>query len=45
MDPAQPMAAADQTLMERAFQKLLEAEPDLAAVEAGGTGREESGVD
>jgi hypothetical protein len=39
------MAAADQTLMERAFQKLLEAEPDLAAVEAGGTGREESGVD
>jgi hypothetical protein len=38
------MAAADQTLMERPFQKLLEAEPDLAAGQAGGTGREESAV-
>lgn len=39
VDPAQPMATVDQMLMESApdFQKLLEAEPDLAAGEAGGT--------
>ncbi|RLM99948.1 hypothetical protein C2845_PM06G00240 [Panicum miliaceum] len=30
------MAMADQTLMGRAFQKLLEAQPDLAPGEAGG---------
>jgi hypothetical protein len=30
------MAMGDQTLMGRAFQKLLEAQPDLAPGEAGG---------
>jgi len=40
VDPAQPMATPDQTLMGQAFQKLLEAQPDLAPGEAGGGGRQ-----
>jgi hypothetical protein len=35
------MATADQMLMERAFQMLLEVVPDLAAGAAGGGGRQE----
>jgi len=34
------MATPDQTLMGQAFQKLLEAQPDLAPGEAGGGGRQ-----